>query len=287
MTIELVDGKAGTMHISSEDKGIIHQAKYGKGDRVFDWGDHLKCTMKSANEAIIGTGCASIQGLDWHITNPETVTIMTGSQGMNRNDIVAAHYHRDNEKNGIETVDLKVLQGTPTSGTANDPSIPGGVILNAAVDAYQPLWRIPLTGITVGAPVCLFDVSPGLWDSVTRTELLTATFRLQDTSSFKPMSNGGSNTITVRDDIIFGDLQGFQSTVKVGTFTVWMPVSGVRPSRNINLGCIGGKDGLNYGVGGTWQQNGTIVMAGGISSGEILHTQRFAIPVPDGVTFSS
>ena len=28
MTIELVDGKAGVAHISSEDKAIIHQAKF-------------------------------------------------------------------------------------------------------------------------------------------------------------------------------------------------------------------------------------------------------------------
>ena len=28
VTIELVDGKAGVAHISSEDKAIIHQAKF-------------------------------------------------------------------------------------------------------------------------------------------------------------------------------------------------------------------------------------------------------------------
>ena len=172
MTIELVDGKAGTNHISSEDKSIIHQAKFGRGSMVFDWGDALKCTMKTANQAVIGTGCASIQGLDWHITDPETVTIDTGSQGMNRNDIVAAHYHRDSAKNDIETIGLKVLKGTPTSGTATDPTIPTGVILNGATDAYQALWRIPLTGITVGTPVRLFTPRGALWDSVTRERRL-------------------------------------------------------------------------------------------------------------------
>lgn len=170
MTIELVDGKAGTNHISSEDKSIIHQAKFGRGSMVFDWGDALKCTMKTANQAVIGTGCASIQGLDWHITDPETVTIDTGSQGMNRNDIVAAHYHRDSAKNDIETIGLEVLNGTPTSGTAADPTIPTGVILNGATDAYQALWRIPLTGITVGTPVRLFTPKSGLWDSVTHQQ---------------------------------------------------------------------------------------------------------------------
>ena len=74
MTIELVDGKAGVAHISSEDKAIIHQAKFSKSDVVFDWGDAFKCSMGSPDRATIGTGCASIQGLDWHITAAESVT---------------------------------------------------------------------------------------------------------------------------------------------------------------------------------------------------------------------
>lgn len=155
MTIELVDGKAGTAHISSEDKAIIHQAKFSKSDVVFDWGDVFKCTMGSANKATIGTGCASIQGLDWHITAAESVTISNGSQGMKRNDIICAHYHRDSST-GVEKVELAVLKGSPNATTAADPTIPSGKILSGAVDAYMPLWRIPLDGITVGTPVRLF-----------------------------------------------------------------------------------------------------------------------------------
>lgn len=166
MTIELVDGKAGVAHISSEDKAIIHQAKFSKSDVVFDWGDAFKCTMGSANKATIGTGCASIQGLDWHITAAESVTISNGSQGMKRNDIICAHYHRD-FKTGNELVELVVLKGTPNATAAADPTIPSGKILSGAVDAYMPLWRIPLDGITVGTPVRLFTPRWALWDSVT------------------------------------------------------------------------------------------------------------------------
>lgn len=165
MTIELVDGKAGTAHISSEDKAIIHQSKFGASDMVYAWGDALKCTMGSANKATIGTGCASIQGLDWHITSAESVTIQNGSQGMKRNDIIAAHYHRDSTS-GIEKVELVVLEGTPNATTAADPTIPDGKILSGATDAYQALWRIPLDGITVGTPVALFSTRNALWDSV-------------------------------------------------------------------------------------------------------------------------
>lgn len=168
MTIELVDGKAGTAHISSEDKAIIHQAKFSKSDVVFDWGDAFKCSMSSSNRATVSTGCASIQGLDWHITSAESVTISNGSQGMKRNDIICAHYHRDS-KTGNELVELVVLKGSPNATAAADPKVPSGKILSGAVDAYMPLWRIPLNGITVGTPVRLFTPRGALWDSVTQT----------------------------------------------------------------------------------------------------------------------
>lgn len=169
MTIELVDGKAGVAHISSEDKAIIHQAKFSKSDVVYDWGDAFKCSMSSSNRATIGTGCASIQGLDWHITAAESVTISNGSQGMKRNDIICAHYHRDS-KTGNENVELTVLKGSPNATAAADPKVPSGKILSGAVDAYMPLWRIPLDGITVGTPVRLFTPRGALWDSVTLYE---------------------------------------------------------------------------------------------------------------------
>lgn len=168
MTIELVDGKAGVAHISSEDKAIIHQAKFSKSDVVFDWGDAFKCSMSSSNRPTIGTGCASIQGLDWHITAAESVTISNGSQGMKRNDLICAHYHRDS-KSGNESVNLVVLKGSPNATAAADPTIPSGKILSGAVDAYMPLWRIPLDGITVGTPVRMFTPRGALWDSVTQT----------------------------------------------------------------------------------------------------------------------
>lgn len=195
MTIELVDGKAGVAHISSEDKAIIHQAKFSKSDVVYDWGDVFKCSMSSSNRATVGTGCASIQGLDWHITSAESVTISNGSQGMKRNDIICAHYHRDS-KTGNENVALTVLKGSPNATTAADPTIPSGKILSGAVDAYMPLWRIPLNGITVGTPVRLFTPRGALWDSVTQMDdwVVVARPRGYDAYSvasmvFKPNTN--------------------------------------------------------------------------------------------------
>ena len=281
MTIELVDGRAGTAHISSEDKAIIHQAKFSKSDVVFDWGDAFKCSMSSSNRATIGTGCASIQGLDWHITAAESVTISNGSQGMKRNDIIAAHYHRDS-KTGNELVNLTVLKGTPNATTAADPTIPSGKILSGAVDAYMPLWRIPLDGITARTPVRLFTPKGALWDSVTQTCQL----QWQSTGSFVPVAYGASNTIKVRDGLIFVDLSSFRSTVNVGNFTVWMFKSGVKPSKAVGLGCVANVAGIAYGKQAAWNTDGSVVLIGGVGSNDVVQCFSKIIPVPDGVTFA-
>ena len=281
MTIELVDGKAGVAHISSEDKAIIHQAKFSKSDVVFDWGDAFKCSMSSPNRATIGTGCASIQGLDWHITAAESVTISNGSQGVKRNDIICAHYHRDS-KTGNELVELTVLKGTPNATTAADPTIPSGKILSGAVDAYMPLWRIPLDGITVGTPVRLFTPKGALWDSVTQTCQL----QWQSTGSFVPAAYGASNTIKVRDGLIFVDLSSFRSSVNVGNFTVWMFKSGVKPSKAVSLGCIANVSGIAYGKQATWNTDGSVVLIGGVGPNDVIQCFSKIIPVPDGVTFA-
>lgn len=281
MTIELVDGKAGVAHISSEDKAIIHQAKFSKSDVVFDWGDAFKCSMSSSNRATIGTGCASIQGLDWHITAAESVTISNGSQGMKRNDIICAHYHRDS-KTGNELVELVVLKGSPNATAAADPTIPSGKILSGAVDAYMPLWRVPLNGITVDTPVRLFTPRGALWDSVTQTCQL----QWQSTGSFVPVTYGASNTIKVRDGLIFVDLSSFRSTVNVGNFTVWMFKSGVKPSKAVGLGCVANVAGIAYGKQATWNTDGSVALIGGVGSNDVVQCFSKIIPVPDGVTFA-
>lgn len=281
MTIELVDGKAGVTHISSEDKAIIHQAKFSKSDVVYDWGDAFKCSMSSPNRATVGTGCASIQGLDWHITAAESVTISNGSQGMKRNDIICAHYHRDS-KTGNELVELTVLKGTPNATTAADPTIPSGKILSGAVDAYMPLWRIPLDGITVGTPVRMFTPKGALWDSVTQTCQL----QWQSTGSFVPATYSASNTIKVRDGLIFVDLSSFRSTVNIGNFTVWMFKSGVKPSKAVSLGCVANVAGIAYGKQATWNTDGSVALIGGVGPNDVIQCFSKIIPVPDGVTFA-
>lgn len=107
----------------------------------------------------------------------------------------------------------------------------------------------------------------------------------QSTGSFVPVAYGASNTITVRDGLIFVDLSSFRSTVNVGNFTVWLFKAGVKPSKTIGLGCVANVNGTTYGKQATWNTDGSVTLIGGAGSSDIVQCFSKIIPVPDGVEF--
>ena len=125
--------------------------------------------MQSANKALIPVLNLVIEGRYARVTAAETVTIESGVTGRNRNDLICVKYTRGS--NNIETIALAVLKGTATSGTAADPTVPSGSILNNSGTVWIPIARIPISGITAGTPVMLVKQLPPmsqLWDSVTQ-----------------------------------------------------------------------------------------------------------------------
>ena len=155
MAIELITGHAGSAHISSEDAGWFNAGVVGDGKYVLDTGTQFACNVQSANAVTIGTGDALFEGRHVRVSSTETVALDNGAQGMNRNDLICIKYEYASGT-GVESASLAVLKGTATSGTATDPDVPSGSILQGAVTAYMPLWRIPISGITVGTPVKLY-----------------------------------------------------------------------------------------------------------------------------------
>lgn len=107
----------------------------------------------------------------------------------------------------------------------------------------------------------------------------------QDTASFVPASYGASNTITVKDGLIFVDLSSFRSTVKVGDYSVWLFEEGVKPSKTVGLGCIANVAGIAYSKQARWNTNGSVTLIGGVGSSDIVQCFPKTIPVPDGVEF--
>lgn len=151
MTTELITGHAGSAHISAADAGWFNVGVVGEGKYVLDTGTQLACNVQSANLVTIGTGDAVFEGRHVRVSATENVALDNGAQGVNRNDLICIKYEFASSTS-VETASIAVIKGTATSGTATDPDVPSGSILEGASTAYMPLWRIPIRGITVGTP---------------------------------------------------------------------------------------------------------------------------------------
>lgn len=151
MTIELVDGHGGKPHISGEDLGDFKAGILGDAGYVFKRANMLAATLNGSNSITIATGSGIMpaSGRHFRVTAPETLTITSGTQGQNRNDLIVVRATTDEESTTVENAALVVLRGTPTSDTATDPEVQEGDL---------PLYRLQLTGVSVAEPIALFDV---------------------------------------------------------------------------------------------------------------------------------
>lgn len=115
MTVELITGFAGTPHIGSDDVGAFNAGLVGPGDYALTTGNQLKATMSNANTIAVQSGDAVLNGRHVHLTGTTTATVQSGTQGQKRNDIAVLRYSK-NTTSGVETCQLVVIKGTPTTG---------------------------------------------------------------------------------------------------------------------------------------------------------------------------
>lgn len=160
---ELVTGYAGAPHVSSDDAGRCWAGIVGSDCYVLPTMDKLECTVVSANSVEVAPGDAMMMGRHVTVTSTETLTIDSGSMGMGRHDIIGIRYTKDSGTQ-VESAALVVIKGTPDN-PAVDPTLPAGNILDGDLDAFMPLWRIVLDGLSVGDPERLFSEVATLEDA--------------------------------------------------------------------------------------------------------------------------
>lgn len=161
----------GKDHITASQLGRIVEGVAGKGRYVLPTLNQMTAEMQTANKVRVGTGDLVMDGRV--VTNEAAVdlTVESGTSGYKRNDLVVCRYAK-NASTGVETFAAEVVKGTPTTGTAADPEVTEGDISAGSASAVMPLWRIPLDGITPGAPVRIAPVASTLktlGDSVSQT----------------------------------------------------------------------------------------------------------------------
>lgn len=178
MAMQIVTGYTGTAHIKSAHDRSRNAGVIGRGSYVLSTGNMLAAKMQTANTLRIVDGDLMLQGTHATIEagTHEDLAIDNGTQGMKRNDLVVARYERLSGEPKTESVTLRVIKGSPSSGAAADPDHVEGDVLKGDLVAEMPLYRVPIDGITPGKPVPLFDVAPtidALRDSLSQRPWVT------------------------------------------------------------------------------------------------------------------
>ena len=269
MTTTLITGKGGTPHITSGDMGAMQAGIIGNGSYLLQGADgeiprgHHAGRQPCADPSPQPRGRRTIRAR--HRGRDRDHRKRHERPEPQRPRLPQIHTERSEHRDRRH----RRTQRHAKHRNAADPTVPSGSIHSASGTAWIPIARIPISGITPGTPVMLIKQLPPmskLWDSVTQTCQL----RWQDTASFVPASYGASNTITVKDGLIFVDLSSFRSTVKVGDYSVWLFEEGVKPSRTVGLGCVANVAGIAYGKQARWNTNGSVTLIGGVGSADIV-----------------
>lgn len=133
--------------IEAKDHALYFDALAGSNG-VLDTGNKLNITVASANTIKLNDGIIQIQGRPYIVYPNEviTLTVENGTQNMKRRDLVIAEFTKTSS---AETVQFKVIKGTPTSGNAIDPTLIQQDTLASGTTYQFPLYRVRLNGINI------------------------------------------------------------------------------------------------------------------------------------------
>lgn len=185
--MQIVEGYTGTDHVTAAMDGALNAGCFGGGMYVMGTGKRLACAVASSNSVTVADGDLMMNGRHGYIKHGtvETVQVASGTAGYRRNDVLACKYSKGSD--GVESMQLVVVKGAQTTGTPKDPDIASASILDGASEALMPLWRLPLDGVSIGAPERLFAYAPTL--SGLSGELSETRESLADTGVVKVYSN--------------------------------------------------------------------------------------------------
>ena len=150
--MELVTGRSGSPHVTSQQDRQLHQGIFGDGAYILNTGKMLEPEVQSSNSIHIKDGALMFQGALFSVKvgTYDEVTINNGNQGMKRKDVIAVKYTYDSSQN-IEAGEWTVVQGTPVASNPAVPDMPvtDGDIQAGDSEVYCPVFVVTLDGINV------------------------------------------------------------------------------------------------------------------------------------------
>lgn len=157
--MEIITGYTGKPHVTSDQGRDVNIGIMGEGSYVLRTGMQLAAEVSSNNEIKIRDGVLMHQGCTASIKKNtyDSLTITNGSQGMKRVDLIVARYEK-NKDNGIESLDLKVIQGTPAESNPAAPQYTEGDIQAGDYVADMPLYQVIIEGLNITEVKEMFKV---------------------------------------------------------------------------------------------------------------------------------
>lgn len=177
--MEIISGYTGKPHITSEQNRDVNIGIVGGKSYVLQTGMQMTAEISSNNEIKIRDGVLMHQGCTASIKKNtyDSLTIINGSQGMKRIDLIVARYKKD-QNTGVENLDLKVIQGIPTESNPAVPSYTEGDIQSGDYIADMPLYEIVIDGLNITDVRKKFKTAPDFPSLIKRAdnliELLTS-----------------------------------------------------------------------------------------------------------------
>ena len=161
--MEIITGYTGKPHVTSEQDRDVNIGVVGEESYVLQTGMQLAAEVSSNNEIKIRDGVLMHQGCTASIKKNtyDSLIIINGSQGMKRIDLIVARYEK-NQDNGIESLDLKVIQGTPAESTPTVPEYTEGDIQAGDYVADMPMYQVIIDGLNITEVKKVFEVAPGI-----------------------------------------------------------------------------------------------------------------------------
>ncbi|MFQ7618321.1 hypothetical protein [[Clostridium] scindens] len=182
--MEIITGYTGKAHIFSEQDRDVNIGIVGEGSYVLQTGMQLEAEVSSNNEIKIRDGVLMHQGCTASIKKNtyDSLTIINGSQGMKRIDLIVARYER-NQDNGTESISLKVIQGTPEESNPAVPSHITGDIQSGDAVADMPMYKIIIDGLNITEVQKVYSEAPNITELNRKLNVSAA-----DIISFTPLA---------------------------------------------------------------------------------------------------
>lgn len=161
--MELVTGRAGSPHITSQQDRQKHQGIWGDGAYILATGNQLEPQVQSSNKILIKDGALMFQGALFSVKvgTTDEITINNGNQGMQRKDLVVARYTYDSAQQK-ESAEWVVIQGEPAASNPVAPSGTSGNIQEGDATVDCPFMIVNLDGINVTGVDIIPEVAPDI-----------------------------------------------------------------------------------------------------------------------------